>query len=92
MFGLLLALLIGAALLAVLTWSDISSWITTNATGVSKYGEIIKEKLATGNYQVVVGVFDKRNTRTAKTSWTAKELDADLNARFRSANRIVVDV
>lgn len=89
---LLLALLVGVALIAVLSWTDISGWLRSNSTSVSQYGEIIKEKLSTGNYRVVAGVFNKASLRTANATWTAKELDGTLRDRFRQTNRIVVDV
>jgi hypothetical protein len=90
--GILLALLVGATLLAILSWSDISSWFHTNTTRVSQYGEIIKERLASGNYKVVAGIFDKRNNRTANTTWTAREIDESLRNKFTGSNQIVVDV
>jgi hypothetical protein len=92
LFELLIALLIAGAVLAVLAWSEVSEWVNSNTDSLSKYGEIIKEKLSSGNYKVVAGIFNKHQSKTATKEWEAKELDRELEAKFRHTNRLRIDV
>jgi hypothetical protein len=92
LFELLIALLIGGAIVAYLAWSDISAWLSTKTNNLSQYGEIIKERLSNGNYKVVAGIFNKRSLRTSSKTWEAKELGQDLQTKFRGTDVIRVDL
>lgn len=89
---LLFALLIAGAVLAVLAWDEVSNWLNANTDSYSQYGELIKERLANGNYKVVAGVFNKHKNKTATNSWEAEELDSELESKFNRKNRIRLDL
>ena len=84
--------IIAAVFVVRLTWSAISNWFAENKRIDSSYGEVIKQYLSNGNYQVVTHVFNKYGTKTASRVWDTDELSDDLNSRFRSRNRIRIDL
>ncbi len=71
-----------------LTWTAISEWFAQNKTVNSTYGQLIKKKLANGNYKVIAGIFNKSGTRTAIQAWETDELDEQVNDKFGNSNQI----
>jgi len=83
----LAALFVGGLALAV-----VFDWFEENRTPTTSHGELIKEKLANGDYRVVAGVFDRRGVRTAAQAWETDELDDDLKEYFGSRNRVRIEL
>lgn len=83
---------IAALFVVSLALGEVLGWFDDNTTVSTQYGELIKERLANGNYRVVAGVFDKRGVRTAKNAWETEELDEDLEEYFGHRNRIRVEL
>ena len=83
---------ISALFIVRLALSKILDWFQNNKTSTSSYGELIKERLASGDYRVVAGIFDKRGIKTANTSWEADELDDDLKQYFKGRDRLRVEI
>lgn len=92
LFELLVFALLAGAVIACLSWSDISSWISSNKDSSSLYCEIIKKELSDGNYGVSIGIFNRHGTKTNSKDWTAKELDEEMKRRFKGSNRIRVEI
>lgn len=92
MWWQLLLLLAVGAVIASLAWSAIKSWFSDHTLDTSAYGEIIKNKLNNGDYRVVAGVFNRNGNRTAKKTWHAKELEDDLQYKFGSNNKIIIEL
>jgi hypothetical protein len=77
---------------AALALDEIMSWLEREATIDSSYGELVKERLSTGEYRVVAGVFTKRHVCQASKAWVAEELDEELEATFGNRRRVRVCV
>jgi hypothetical protein len=75
-----------------LALSNIMDWFHRNKTATSDYGELIKEKLADGNYRIIGGIFDKRGYQIASQTWETEKLDSDLQQRFGNKDRIHVEL
>jgi hypothetical protein len=85
--GGLAALFIGGlALAAVLNWFN-DRKVTT-----SGWGDLVKQRMASGNYRVIGGIFDKRGVRTATQVWETEELDDDLKSYFGNRNQVRVEL
>lgn len=85
--GGIVALFVGGLALAV-----IFDWFEDNKTPTSSHGELIKRKLANGDYKVVAGIFDKRGVRTASETWETNELDDELKDYFGDKHRVRVEL
>ncbi|VVJ24864.1 Uncharacterised protein [Amycolatopsis camponoti] len=90
---ILLALLAGAGTAAivvdVLSWRTVDSFIMAQPT-TSGSAEIIKNRLASGRYQVVAGVFSPLGTKVATRSWEASTLEPLLQNRFGNRDAIKI--
>jgi hypothetical protein len=75
----------GAAAVASLTWDTVRSFIRTNAVPAGS-ATVIRKRLASGNYSVVVGVFNGRGTKVASNTWTAAAIDSALLSQFGGKN------
>jgi hypothetical protein len=75
-----------------LALSQVLGWFELNKTDSSKYGELIKEYLASGKYRIVAGIFDKRGIQTATNVWETAELEDDLAQYFGNRNRVRVEL
>jgi hypothetical protein len=77
-----ICLLIWAGVVAVdLTWETVQSWITSRKVPGGS-ATIIRTKLASGQYEVVTGVFNPSGAKIAERVWKASSLDATISARF----------
>ena len=90
---LLVALLIaavvgGAALIAVLGWSQVEEWINSHRVPEG-YAEVIGRRLANGHYRVVTGVFTRSGQMRVSNRWEAIELDAELERRLIRAEEVI---
>lgn len=88
----IIPLLIGLVFVGALSFAAIQSWLESNRTPDSRYGELIKQKLRDGKYRVVAGVFNKRGHATATQSWETDHLDDDLQQRFGRRSKIKVEL
>lgn len=90
---LLLALLVGgaaAAVVTVLTWTAVQTWINRHAIP-GGFGEVVRTRMASGRYSVVTGVFDCLGVLRASAKWEVGSFGPELEARFVGAdNRIHV--
>lgn len=75
-------LLVWAGVVAAnLTWDAVNKWISARKVPGGS-ATIVRERLATGQYKVVTGVFTPSGAKAAERVWTASALDASLAARF----------
>ncbi|MEI5101930.1 hypothetical protein RB200_29675 [Streptomyces sp. PmtG] len=90
--SLILLLLLGGAaagaVLAQVTWDMVNGWIHTRALR-GGYAEILSERMASGDYCVVGGVFNAHGVRTATQTWQAHALDPELARRLRTQRGVI---
>ena len=79
-------------MIAMLAYESIRDWFSAHKTVTSSHGELVRQKLASGNYRVVAGVFDRRGTRTAEAAWETSKLDDELKEKFGRSNRVRVEI
>jgi hypothetical protein len=85
---LLLSAAAGAGtVVAYLNWSTISSWITRNQVP-GGYADIIAKRLATGQFEVVAGVFGPARVQIHSVAWKARQLDPYLASRLNEVLRV----
>jgi hypothetical protein len=88
----LAGLLFGATMLASLAWHAISSWIEQRRTPQSDHASVIKQRLSSGRYRVVAGVFSKTGRKQAEQAWESDNLDDETNAAFGRGNSIRIEL
>lgn len=88
-FAILLGLAAGGAAIAILSWSQVDVFVSSNSVR-SGTAKIIKRKLDSGEYAVVAGVFDSRGSRIAEESWKASTIDNQLQSRFGNRDEITI--
>jgi hypothetical protein len=90
---LLINLLLGATVLAQLTYDRIRAWLDARLAQRQTFARIVKTQLDTGNYRVMANVFSTQSPTTAIASktWTAKTLDPALEARFAGRAELIVE-
>lgn len=79
------------SLLAIFTYTvikEILNWFREKTTSKSKYGELIKKKLASGDYRLISGVFNKHGVKTASKKWKADKDDPGLKKLMGRRMRI----
>jgi hypothetical protein len=82
--------IIAGTKVATMTWSAIRNWMSRHRVPQGT-GEILRKKLANGEYSVVAGVFSPQRTIVAHKTWTAKALDGELEQNFqKGGGKIVV--
>ncbi|GGN48832.1 hypothetical protein GCM10011579_001920 [Streptomyces albiflavescens] len=77
----------GAALSQV-TWDMVHTWIHARAMR-GGYAEILSERLASGDYHVVGGVFTPFGVRTAAQTWDAHAMDPELVRKLRTSGGVI---
>jgi hypothetical protein len=86
----LLAAGAGAAVIVeLLSWSTIEEYVSSKSIAGGS-AKIIKNRLQSGRYHVVVGVFRPSGSEIASQSWQAAQLDTNLETRFGSRNVIQI--
>ncbi len=78
-----------AGAVGVVTWQTIRNWLNTTRV----YGgtaRIINNRLQSGNYRVVAGVFDARGTLKTQKAWEARSLDTELAHEFEQGGGVIV--
>jgi hypothetical protein len=82
---LLLLLMAGGTaavvVVAVLNWTTVEAWLKSNQVGAG-YAEVFRERLTSGRYRVVAGVFDSTGTSLREMTWEATSLDSELSRRL----------
>ena len=82
--------------LTVITIKKIRKWINENKTGIGKEKvEVIKQKMADGDYNVVVGVYKRPfifKKFSGRANFEGKRIDDDLEWRMGKKKKIVMDV
>ncbi len=85
-FAIGAALLGGAAVIA-LAWNAVCGWLDPYRNS-GNTAVLLKERLESGKYSVVAGVFSGGGTQIAVNSWEVDELDAELVTAFGNADTI----
>ena len=93
---LLLKLLFGggaaATVFVCLKWKQVRLWIERHRAAHNGTAEVVKRMLADGNYQVIGNVFDPGGVKVSTKTWTARSLDAELQAQFGNSDRVSIGV
>lgn len=86
----LLASAAGAAIMVeILSWGTVDTFVVSRSVANGS-ANIIKKRLESGRYQVVVGVFGSTGGEIYTQSWNAGELDVSLVERFGSRDAIQI--
>jgi hypothetical protein len=99
LLGLVGAAVLGAAaiagviFIAKIAYDAIKDWI---ADARDEYPdadtvELVRTRLADGNYRVVSGIFED-GVKLESQTWEGEKLDAELKAEFGRKNKIVYDL
>jgi hypothetical protein len=91
-FEMLIIALLGGVVLACLSWNEIETWLNKAKQPDSLFGEIIRERLASGEFRVVANVFSKAQNKTASEEWRAQSLDETLEKKFAHRDKLRVRV
>lgn len=91
LLGAVAAAVVAGAAIAV-TVDEVWQWFRRKRTASTAYGTVIQERLATGRYRVVTGVFEDDDTCVAAQAWDADELDDELGDLLEDDDFIVVDL
>jgi hypothetical protein len=88
---LLLIAAISAATTAVtvVTWTAIQDWLDSRRIPGGT-GRLIRERLATGQYKVVTGVFDRDGTLRSQATWRGASLDDALTYSFDQGGDVII--
>ncbi|GHV79255.1 hypothetical protein AGMMS49944_10460 [Spirochaetia bacterium] len=80
--------------LAEITYDAIMSWVdkARNRHPNAETCRLIKEKLDSGNYRIVTGIFDSKGEELESNTWEGEELDSELNAEFEGKEKLVYDL
>ncbi|MBV9447312.1 MAG: hypothetical protein JO345_15625 [Streptosporangiaceae bacterium] len=81
---LLIALLFGAGaaiVIEILSWSTVDEYVLSKSVANGS-ARIIRKRLESGRYQVVVGVFRPSGSKIVSQSWDAAQLDTTLQTHF----------
>jgi hypothetical protein len=84
-----LAAAAGGTAIAVVGWATVRNWVWGHKVPQGT-GEIVKKKLANGEYVVVAGVFSRYGAKVATQTWKARQLDSDLEGEFRNGGGKIV--
>ncbi|MEU8660036.1 hypothetical protein [Actinoplanes philippinensis] len=86
---LLLAIVAATTAVAVVSWTVVQRWIDANKVphGTAR---IVKERMASGNYRVVGGIFTPAGRITTNTAWEGKDLDAEILRRLDEGGGTIV--
>jgi len=92
---ILLALLAGAGvgaaavIVEVLSYRAVDRYVSSISVTRGS-AQIIRNRLQSGRYEVVVGVFGPAGSKLASQSWDAGQLDSTLEQRFGKQNVIQI--
>lgn len=89
-----LALVVAAGAIVaaiILNAQTLKDWINRHINQ-DTLAVVLERELEAGNYNLVCGVFDKREELSAITSWVNVELDEDLNQLFGDRNRVILTI
>jgi len=62
----------------------VKNWMQSKRINRTDYGKIVSQKLASGKYKVVGGVFSSDNCHRATTTWDNVELDNELKWKLEA--------
>ena len=62
----------------------VRNWMQSKRINRTDYGKIVSQKLASGKYKVVGGVFSSDNRHRAATTWDNVELDNELKWKLEA--------
>jgi hypothetical protein len=80
------------ATIATLAWQTINTWLSGNKVSVGDSGTLIKERLASGNYRVVCGVFNSSGSQRQQTVWECSNMDSELKRRLANKDKITINL
>ena len=90
---LLVGLAVGAAIVAlILNWEKIANWFIQNRDANSKIGALVKEKLDSGNYTVVAGIFNAEGELTSANRWDEATLEEEVLQEFGESDQLLLDL
>ncbi|GHV85526.1 hypothetical protein AGMMS50230_11340 [Spirochaetia bacterium] len=80
--------------LAEITYDAIMSWVDSarNRHPDAKICQLIKEKLDSGNFRIVTGIFDSEGEELESNTWEGEELDPELKAEFGRKKKLVYNL
>lgn len=81
MFFLILAAVAAIAIGTAITWAAVENWIQANLVP-SGTAQIVGQRLASGKYSVVAGVFSSTSGLVAQKTWESDQLDPELARRL----------
>ncbi len=88
--GLIIAGLLSAgAIIALLTWDQVDSFVTSHAVNQGT-AKLIQKRLESGEFVVVAGVSGSNGTKLKERTWQAKAIDAELGRRFGGRDEITI--
>jgi hypothetical protein len=91
--ALLLALVGTVIVVGLLTWSMVQSFIV--ASRATRVGDattkLVKQRLDSGQYSVVAGVFTSSGASIASQRWDATSLDVELDNKFGEESAIWIE-
>lgn len=62
----------------------VKNWMQSKRLNRTDYGKIVGQKLASGKYKVVGGVFSSDNRHRATTTWDNVNLDSELRWKLEA--------
>lgn len=90
-FGCAAVALFGAVVAIVdLCIDAVTNWMQSNKVARTDYGRIVGQRLASGNYRVVAGVFSSGDREIASRTWNDAALDNDLRRRLENGNGMAI--
>ena len=83
---------IGIAILAGMLWSQIMDWFKQHKVSIYDYGELhLKERLASGQYKVVSGVFDAAGNIRTQAEWVVDDNQETRNT-FQNGPHVKISI
>ncbi len=92
---LLIYVLLGLGLLGcvtMITAAAVMDWVHQNKIPSTKTAIIVKKKLGNGEYRVVSGIYANRCKKQNSNTWTAHEIDDELEMKFNGRRKIRINV
>ena len=81
-------MILGALFFATIAYEAVKYFLESNITDNSKYIQLIRQKIESGNVRVIAGVFDNHNNQTAQQAWEGESLDSELESVFNGNDRV----
>jgi len=90
-FGCATVAIFGAVVAIVdLCIDAVTNWMQSKKLARTDYGRIVGQRLASGNYRVVAGVFSSCDREVASQTWDEATLDRDLSRRLEDGNGMAI--